>query len=131
MALEPVSHLLGLGGFFENLFLFRVQALDAGVVDFFEDAIHLDLQVMLCGHLLFPVAGPEFEFELVSPGLRKHVSGPRRHTRQMYCMAAGVICFGYYQQEVQGCEADCRYPYRDGEYENEHDKVWEKDRTGS
>ena len=45
--LEFVSHLFGFGGFFQDIFLFGVQALDAGIVDFFEDAIQLDLQVAL------------------------------------------------------------------------------------
>jgi len=45
--LEFVSRLLGFGGFSEDLFFFGVQALDAGIVDFFEDAIQLNLKVAL------------------------------------------------------------------------------------
>jgi hypothetical protein len=92
--LESVSHLLGFGGFFKNLFLPGTQALDAGVVDFCEDAVHLGLEVVLGGHLLFPMPGSNLELELVTPGLRKNVNSSRRHARQMSCVAAGICPLG-------------------------------------
>lgn len=40
--LISVSHLLGFGGFFEDIFLFAREALDARIVDLFQDTIHFD-----------------------------------------------------------------------------------------
>ena len=67
--LISVSHLFGFGGFPKNLFLFVGQALYAGMMDLFENSIHLDLQIVLLGHSLFPAPGMEFEFKLFTPGL--------------------------------------------------------------
>ena len=41
--LESVARLLGFGGLFENLFLSGAEALDPGIVDFCEDAVHFEL----------------------------------------------------------------------------------------
>jgi hypothetical protein len=43
LSLESVSHLLGLGGLFEDPLLFGRQAVDAGVVDFLQDAVDFSL----------------------------------------------------------------------------------------
>ena len=62
-----VSHLLGFCGLFEYLLFFVGEAVEAVVVNFFQNAVKLKLEVALLGHLFFPLAGSDFQFEFATP----------------------------------------------------------------
>ncbi len=64
-----VSHLLGFCGLFENLLFFVGEAVEAVVVNFFQNVVNVVLQILLFGHFFCQI--PVCTFIL---NLRRHFS---------------------------------------------------------
>jgi len=88
--LESAAHLLGSGGFLEDLLLFGRQPLESGFVHFLQDTIQLNVEVSLDGHYLSLPTALDSSPEIVAPGLREDVNGPCRHSAQVSRFTARV-----------------------------------------
>ena len=75
--------------------------MDAGLVDFLEDSVELDLKFVLFGSFTLPAVGLGFQCEFGPPGLGEYVDCSCGHTCEVSGVSAGILAAGQQTDDVK------------------------------
>jgi len=100
------------------------------LVHLLQYAVHLYLEIAVCGCLLLPSDSRNSLTESVSPGTGEYIGSAGNHTAQMSGLTAGVWATGQNRYAGNKNTDNGCYPYRYREEKDKNYKMRKKYRTG-